>query len=114
MPRLEIQPHMVGVYSGPAYMENTEDGPMGVFDCHAYVTTPDGKELVHEVPFRQRYLADRFAERVRAAGVIDPAHWHELPPRISLEERFAMYAQAEGEARMGLRGEDDLYHGILL
>jgi hypothetical protein len=31
---------------------------------------------------------------------------------MSLEERFAVYAQNEEEVRWGFRHEDDMYHGV--
>lgn len=110
--RLAVLPEMVGVFAGHSYMDISEDGRIEVFDCYACVVV-NGREMVHEMPFRQRYLAEQLVARIRAAGAIETDHWHEMPARPSLEERFAMYAEREAEARMGLRGEDDLYDGLV-
>jgi len=104
----------VGIYEGPSYMENTEDGSAAVFDCYAAVTTTDGRDFCHLVPFRSKRderLA-RLVARVEAAAEIDTDHWALLPPPSSLEDRFAMYAMQEEEVRRGLRSEDELYDGI--
>jgi hypothetical protein len=102
-----------GIYQGPAYLIDTEDGPQGVFDSFVGVVTQDGREWHHYLPFRSSRdgtLIDLVA-RVQAAGVIDTDHWVELEPRTSLEERLAMAAEAEHEMCLGLRAEDD-YHGV--
>ena len=100
----------VSIYAGPAYMVNTEDGPMATCDFYAAAIGADGQEYIHLVPHDRRHAAQRLVDRVTAAGVIDTDHWHQ-PERTSLEERFAMYAEAEAEMRMGHRPEND-YHGI--
>jgi hypothetical protein len=93
-------------------MEDSEDGRVGVFDCYASVTTSDGRDFCHLVPFRQRWRAENLVARIQVAGVIDTDHWVEMPKAMPLEERFALYAEREQEARWGLRSEDDLYDGI--
>lgn len=98
------------VYEGPVYLENTEDGPMTTCDFYAATVDSDGQEYIHLVPHRHRHEAGRLVERVTAAGVIETDHWAQ-PERSSLEERFAMYAEAEAEMRLGYRAEND-YHGI--
>ena len=103
----------VGIYEGPAYMENSEDGPIAVWDCFAAVLAADGREFRHLVPFRHRSderLA-RLVSRIEATGVIDPDLWYE-EVRMPLEEKWALMGQQEDEVRRGLRSEDDLYHGI--
>ena len=99
------------VYQGPAYLADTEEGPQGVFDSFAGVTTVDGKDWHHYLPFRSsrdQRLLDLLAG-IRAAGVIDTDHWVELEPVTSLEDRLAIYAEAEAEMRAGLRADND-YH----
>lgn len=112
MAKIEIASVCVG--EGPTYMEDAEDGPRAVYDCFAAATTTDGREFVHLVPFRHRtnYRLERLVARIDAVRVIDTDHWAELPPRTSLEARWAMYAEQENEVRQGLRSEDDMYHGI--
>jgi hypothetical protein len=112
MAHLRIQ-GLAGVYQGPAYMVDTEDGPQGVFDSFAGVTTVGGKEWRHHRPFaspRDQRLLDLVAA-VGRRGYIDPDQWVELEPVTPLEERWAMAAEAEDEMRHGIRAEND-YHGV--
>ncbi len=101
----------VDFFEGHAYEINTEDGPSARFDYFLHATV-DGKDWVHPHPHRWRGDAEAMVERVRSAGTVDLALWVEAPPRMSLEERFAAYAQQEAEVRMGVRPEWDMYHGI--
>jgi len=112
MAKIEIASVCVG--EGPTYVEQAEDGPRAVWDCFAAATTADGRDFVHLVPFRHRTdgRLERLVARIDAVRVIDTAHWVELEPRTSLEERWGMMAQQENEVRWGIRSEDDMYHGI--
>lgn len=111
MARTKIDVGTVCVFGGPAYEIMTEDGPGARFDYFVGISHGTA-EYVHYSAFRQKIDGERLAARVRHAGSIDLAYWSRLEPRPSLEERFAMYAEREQEARMGLRGEDDLYDGL--
>jgi len=112
----QVQVQTVAIYEGPAYYENTEDGPIAVWDCFAAVTTPDGKDFRHFLPFRSRrdYRLEGLVARIEAAGVIDTDRWVEMEPPMPLEVRWALMAQQEDEVRHGFRSEDDMYHGIPL
>lgn len=102
-----------GVYEGPSYMTNTEDGPQEVFDSFAGVTTVDGKEWRHHLPFHSSrdYRLLQLVDTIGQRGFINTDHWVELEPATSLEDRLAMAAEAEDEMRHGLR-EDNDYHGV--
>src|ERR1043165_8882014 len=99
----------VNIYAGEAYPENTEDGPVNVFDHFAAVEAADGKVYRHLVPFRFRQDAGllRLIARIEAKRVIETDHWVEFPPRLSLEERFDLYAQREHMVRHGFLAEED-------
>lgn len=105
----------VTVFGGPAYVVNSEDGPVTTCDYYVGVTVEGGREFQHPRSFRRPYHAEtQLAERVRDRGSIETEYWQELPPRMPLEERWALYAEREEEVRMGLRSEDDMFHGIPL
>lgn len=110
----QVQVQIAAIYEGPAYYENTEDGQIEVYDCFAGVTTADGKDFRHYLPFRSRrdYRLEELVARIEAAGAIDTDHWVELEAPTSLEERWALIAQQEDEVRRGFRSEEDLYHGV--
>ena len=111
--RLRIDAASVTVFGGPAYeIVDPEDGPSARFDYFVGVTA-GGQDYVHPAAFRHQYDAERrLADRVIAAGDIDPALWGRQDPRMALEDRFDLYAEREQEVRVGLRPEWDMYHGI--
>jgi hypothetical protein len=102
------------IVEGRTYVIQTEDGPVSTWDLFVLVTDTEGGEWVHPKSFwRTRPLdADAFLAKVEARGYIDPTLWNKQEPQMSLEERFAIYAQNEEEVRWGLRSEEDLYHGV--
>lgn len=102
----------VGVYEGPAYEVATEDGPSSMWDCYAEAISIDGTSYRHLVPFARKYECKKLVERIRSAGSINTDHWIELDPPMSLEDKFALYAERENAVRHGLMDEADMYHGI--
>jgi len=104
----------VVVAEGPLFMEASEEGPAETFRIYLVAEDAEGGEWAHNHLFRpsRRYDADQLLAKVQARGSFDPAHWTKLEPRMSLEERFDIYAQQEAEVRMGIRPEWDLYHGV--
>jgi hypothetical protein len=113
MPRFAVEDAFV--IDGPLFMEMTEEeGPQETYLVQVGATV-GGKDYVlagFERRPARRIEAQAVVDRVRARGTVDLALWVELPPRMSLEERFAIYAQNEAEVRMGFRDEADLYHGV--
>jgi hypothetical protein len=104
----------VGVVEGPAFMEATEEGPMPTWNVQVGCEV-GGKQYVLAGFVRRparRLEAERLVGRIDADGTVDLSLWDEVPPRPSLEERFAIYAQNEDEVRHGFRPEADLYHGV--
>jgi len=69
------------------------------------------KDYVHPHGFRYRRDADKFLATIRQAGAVDLTQWIEKE-RMSLEDRFSLYAEREDEVRHGFRSEADMYHGI--
>lgn len=107
-------PSEVSIAEGPAFMELTEDGFQPTWHVTVHATVGGNDYRLTGVVFRpsHRLLAEQLVARIVAAGAIDLDRWTLLEPRMSLEDRWALYAQAEDEARHGYRSEDDLYHGI--
>jgi hypothetical protein len=89
-----------------AYLIQTEDGPAGTWDYFVFLTAPrsgESREMVHGHRFRRgnRLGAEQLAEKVLAAGSIDPDLWIEADEPESLEDKFARYAEEEMIERMG-------------
>lgn len=107
----------IGVREGSLYKEAADDcgddgGGFNIrFDYYVEVVVPSGKTFVLPHPYRFRAYAERKVGFVRARGAINLDLWDEVEV-ISLEERFALYAQNEDEVRHGYRSEEDLYHGV--
>lgn len=101
----------IGIVEGPAYMEDSEDGPMETSNYYIGICVGD-KEFRNHRPYRHRQDAENFLKVIETVGLVNLAYWTELEPRMSLEEKFSLYAQREVEVRHGFRSEEDIYHGI--
>ena len=91
----------------------SESGPDSFYMESVMVTMADGREFLHHHSFggtninedgiTYAYLetekAERLANRVRNAGVIDLAHWELIPEGPSLEERLQAESEREAEER---------------
>lgn len=102
----------VGVCEGPVYeVIGDEWGMSHRFDFYVQIDTADGRRFSLNHAYRFREYADRKVGAVLRRGFIDLAHWTELEV-MSLEDRFALYAEREDEVRHGYRSEGDMFHGI--
>lgn len=104
----------VTLLDGPIFMEASEEGPQETYLIQIGAMVSGREYVLRDVTFRpsRRYDAQVLADKIADRGTVNLALWVELPPRMSLEERFAVYAQNEAEVRMGFRDEADLYHGV--
>ncbi len=74
--RMVVEPHSATVVEGPAFEITTEDGPGSTWSLFVEVQH-DSQILTYRTPFARnhREVAQRLADRVNAAGTIDPNLW---------------------------------------
>jgi len=106
--RVKIELGSVTVGGGPAFVTNTEDGPVTTWDWFVQVAARDDGGRMATLTYKAglaKDVATRLANRVEAAGMIDPAFWTLTDPwesvmgDRSMEVRFGSFG-AEWEREM--------------
>ena len=100
MTKIDITKEDLSIVAGPAYEQQSEDGPIAVYDWFIVYRDRQEGALTWKESFQRDYQTKEILEQIVAQGSIDPEKWDKGDPWFfyhkgkPLKERWAPFGDA--------------------